>query len=81
MIERVYTAEEICKAIAADFKMRGLTHGAAAEMLGLCKQTVSNQISGKKKFSLKALRGMLMPSGIVSIFYCLEKENFEKVAA
>ena len=54
MIESVYTAEEICKAIAADFKMRGLTHGAAAEMLGLCKQTVSNQISGKKKFSLKA---------------------------
>ena len=45
---------EICKAIAVDFKRRGLTHRTAGEMLGLSKQSVSNQISGKKPFSLKA---------------------------
>ena len=49
----VCTAAEICQAIAADFKMRGLTHETAAEKLETTKQTVSNQISGKKKFSVK----------------------------
>ena len=43
----------ICKAIAVDFKVKGLTHETAASQLGCSKQTVSNQISGKKKFSLK----------------------------
>ena len=46
----------ICKAIAVDFKVKGLTHEAAASRLGCSKQTVSNQISGKKKFSLKSVR-------------------------
>lgn len=45
---------EICKASAVDFKMRGLTHRTAGEMLGRTKQSVSNQISGKKTFSFKA---------------------------
>lgn len=45
---------EICKAIAVDFKMRGLTHRTAGEMLGRTKQSVSNQISGKKTFSFKS---------------------------
>ena len=46
----------ICKAIAVDFKVKGLTHEAAASRLGCSKQTVSNQISGKKKFSLKSVQ-------------------------
>ena len=37
---------EICKAIAVDFKRRGLTHRTAGEMLGLSKQSVSYQMSG-----------------------------------
>lgn len=45
---------EICKIIAVDFKMRGLTHHTAGEMLGRTKQSVSNQISGKKTFSFKS---------------------------
>ena len=49
----VYDAAAICKAIAVDFKVKGLTHETAAGQLGCGKQTVSNQISGKKKFSLK----------------------------
>lgn len=50
------TPAEICKAISADFKMRGLTHEKAADLLGTTKQTVSNQISGKKKFSVNMAR-------------------------
>ena len=49
----VCDAAAICKAIAVDFKVKGLTHETAASRLGCGKQTVSNQISGKKKFSLK----------------------------
>ena len=49
----VCDAAAICKAIAVDFKVKGLTHETAAGQLGCSKQTVSNQISGKKKFSLK----------------------------
>jgi plasmid maintenance system antidote protein VapI len=53
MMMGVYDAAAICKAIAVDFKVKGLTHETAASQLGCSKQTVSNQISGKKKFSLK----------------------------
>lgn len=54
MMKNVCDAVAICKAIAVDFKVKGLTHEAAASRLGCSKQTVSNQISGKKKFSLKS---------------------------
>ena len=54
MMKTVCDAVAICKAIAVDFKVKGLTHEAAASRLGCSKQTVSNQISGKKKFSLKS---------------------------
>lgn len=54
MMNTVCDAVAICKAIAVDFKVKGLTHEAAASRLGCSKQTVSNQISGKKKFSLKS---------------------------
>ena len=50
----IVDAAAICKAVAVDFKMKGLTHEMAASQLGCSKQTVSNQISGKKKFSLKS---------------------------
>ena len=53
MMMGVYDAAAICKAIAVDFKVKGLTHETAASQLECSKQTVSNQISGKKKFSLK----------------------------
>lgn len=49
-------AAAICRAIAVDFKARGLTHEMAAAQMGCSKQTVSNQISGKKPFSLKTAR-------------------------
>ena len=45
------TPEEICQAVALDLKSRGLTHQAVADMLGFTKQTISAQISGKRKFS------------------------------
>lgn len=47
------STEQICKEIANDFKRRRITHKIAAERIGTSKQTVSNQISGKKRFSLK----------------------------
>ena len=53
-MKTVCDAAAICKAIAVDFKVKGLTHETAASQLGCGKQTVSNQISGKKKFSLKS---------------------------
>lgn len=43
--------EEICERIAADFKRRRITHQIAADKIGTTKQTISNQISGKKRFS------------------------------
>ena len=45
------TKEEICERIAADFKRRRITHQIAADKIGTTKQTISNQISGKKRFS------------------------------
>ena len=48
------TSKEICKAISADWKRRRITHQMAAEKIGSTKQTVSNQLTGKRRFS----RGM-----------------------
>ena len=53
----VCDAAAICKAIAVDFKVKGLTHEMAASQLGCNKQTVSNQISGKNKFSPLGVQG------------------------
>ena len=44
----------ICRAVASDFKLRGITHQQAAGMLGVEKRTVSNQISGKRPFGKKS---------------------------
>lgn len=46
--------EDICRAIAEDFKARGLSHAAAARMLGVDTRSVSNQISGKRPFGKKS---------------------------
>lgn len=45
------TTSEICAMITADFKKRRITHKVAADRIGTTKQTISNQISGKKRFS------------------------------
>lgn len=47
-------AELICRSVASDFKLRGITHLDAAKMLGVEKRTVSNQISGKRPFGKKS---------------------------
>lgn len=43
--------QEICEAIALDFKRRKISHQEAAELTGKTKASISNQISGKKPFS------------------------------
>ena len=43
------TLQEICEAIAADWKARRITHQIAADKIGTTKQSISNVISGKKK--------------------------------
>lgn len=45
------TTQEICDAISKDFKRRRITHQIAADKIGTTKQTITNQISGKKRFS------------------------------
>jgi len=45
------TTQEICEAIAIDFKRRKISHQEAAERIGKTKASISNQISGKKPFS------------------------------
>jgi DNA-binding XRE family transcriptional regulator len=44
--------KEICTEISSDLKSRRITQKLAAEMLGTTKQTIANQLSGKKRFSI-----------------------------
>ena len=46
------TVKEICEQIRVDFKRRRITHKIAADKIGTSKQTISNQLSGKKRFSV-----------------------------
>lgn len=48
--------EDICRAVAADFKRQGLSQKEAADKLGLEKRAVSNQISGKRPFARKTAK-------------------------
>lgn len=48
--------KEICKAISADWKARRITHQIAADKVGTTKQTISNQISAKSRFSVPMAR-------------------------
>lgn len=45
------TNKEICEAISADWKKRRITHQIAADRIGTTKQTISNQLTGKRRFS------------------------------
>ena len=49
--EKQLTPPEICKAISADWKKRRITHQIAADRIGTTKQTISNQLTGKRRFS------------------------------
>lgn len=51
MDQKTLTLQEVCKEISADLKSRRITQKAAAELLGTTKQTIANQLSGKKRFS------------------------------
>ena len=48
--------EEICRNIASDFKLMGLTQAKAAAQLGIDPKAVANQISGKRAFGKKAAK-------------------------
>lgn len=50
-LEKQLTVPEICDAISKDFKRRRITHKIAAEMIHTTKQTISNQLTGKRRFS------------------------------
>lgn len=50
------SGEQVCLAIAADFKLQKLSYEAAAKKLGQSVQTVYNRISSKKYFSLPTAR-------------------------
>ena len=45
------TGEDVCLAVAADFKKNRISYEKAAEMLGKSVQTVYNRISSKRFFS------------------------------
>ena len=47
------TAKEIRDAISSDWKFRRITHQIAADKVGTTKQTISNQMSSNKPFSVK----------------------------
>lgn len=47
------TSKEVCAEIAADFKLRGMTHADAAKRLGVTRQVVTIQLSGKRYFGKK----------------------------
>lgn len=49
--ETALDIKEICNAISSDLKSRRITQKQAAEMIGTTKQTVANQLQGKKRFS------------------------------
>lgn len=51
MSKEPLTLKEICEEVSADFKRRRITHQQAADKIGTTRQTVANQLSGKKRFS------------------------------
>lgn len=51
---QIASPEEICRSVASDFKLRGLTHAKAATKMGVDVKAVANQISGKRAFGKNA---------------------------
>ena len=46
----------VCRAVARDFKERGITHVGAAKMLEIEPKAVANQVSGNRPFSKKSAK-------------------------
>ena len=55
---RLKSREEICRIVAADFKLKGITHAAAGERLG-----VTNQLSGRRPFGKKTAHAYALAFG------------------
>ena len=49
-------AAEICRAVASDFKLKGITQADAAQLLQVDPKAVANQISGKRPFGKKTAK-------------------------
>lgn len=47
----VATPEEVCRAVAADLRSRGITHEQAGKTIGKSRAIISNLLSSKKRFS------------------------------
>lgn len=73
--------ELICRAVASDFKLRGITHLDAARMLGVEKRTVSNQISGKRPFGKKSAQQYAQVFGYEEPFLLYGIGSLKKNAA
>lgn len=43
--------EEVCRAVAADLRSRGITHDQAGKTIGKSRAIISNLLSSKKRFS------------------------------
>lgn len=46
----------ICRAVARDFKERGITQAGAAKLLNIEPKSVANQVSGNRPFSKKSAK-------------------------
>ena len=62
------TAEEVCRTIAAEFKLKGISYQQAATMLGQSTQTVYNRIASKKFFSPPIAERWAMVFGFNKVF-------------
>ena len=60
---RLKSREEICRIVAADFKLKGITHAAAGERLGVKKQVVTNQLSGRRPFGKRTAHAYALAFG------------------
>ena len=49
-------AAAICKAVASDFKLKGLTQVGAAQLLNVDPKSVANQVSGRRPFGKKTAK-------------------------
>lgn len=47
----IATPEEVCRAVAADLRSRGITHDQAGKTIGKSRAIISNLLSSKKRFS------------------------------
>lgn len=76
MENKTFTLQEICKAISDDLKSRRITQKTAAEMIGTTKQTIANQLSGKKRFSVNMAQKFNEHFGYNIEFLLFGKEPF-----